>query len=138
MPFVLDASVTAAWLLPDEEHPVARRLEERLPEDHALVPPIWWFEIRNMLVVAERRNRLTSAMTAAILAGLSRYPIVENADMDESALLRLAREHALSVYDASYLELAGRMRLPLATIDRKLAQAAQAASVALFASAGRA
>ncbi|UUP18540.1 type II toxin-antitoxin system VapC family toxin [Nitratireductor thuwali] len=131
MPFILDASVTAAWLLPDEEHPLATHLEDHLLHDHFLVPPIWWFEVRNLLVVAERRMRLTLEQTAAIIANLAIYPIVEDNDVDEQVLLQLARAHALSIYDASYLELAGRLRLPLATLDNKLLRAAEAASIRL-------
>jgi len=55
MPFVVDASVTACWLLPDESHLIAAAARERLLRDHALVPRIWWFEIRNILIVNERR-----------------------------------------------------------------------------------
>src|SRR5664279_2864725 len=58
MPFVVDASVTACWLMPDEAHPLATKTHGRLANDHTVVPRIWWFEIRNLLVVNKRRGRL--------------------------------------------------------------------------------
>lgn len=125
MPFVLDASVAACWLMPDEVHPLAARTGERLIDDHAVVPRIWWFEIRNLLVVNERRGRLDIDKSSRALGILRRLPIEFDHGTDEEALLGIARRHRLSVYDAAYLELARRERFPLATLDRALASAAR-------------
>jgi predicted nucleic acid-binding protein len=105
---------------------------ERLRADEALVPSLWWFEVRNTLIVSERRGRLTEADTAAFLRGLSRLGVIVDRAPDEAAVLTLARRYRLTVYDASYLELAQRETLPIATLDKDLRAAAQAAGTALL------
>lgn len=132
MPFVLDASVVGCWVLPDETHATADRAEQAIAEDTAIVPALWWFEVRNLLLVNERRGRLSEAQTDAALQALSAFDIEVDRAPSESSLLSLSRAHALTVYDASYLELARRQRISLATLDRRLRAAAEAAGVALF------
>jgi predicted nucleic acid-binding protein len=132
MPFVLDASITACWTFRDEDHPHADLAFARLRTDEALVPALWWFEVRNILVVNERRKRLTEAETAVFLRDLARLPITLDRTPEESEVLRLARTHQLSVYDAAYLELAQRNRVELATLDARLARAARAEAVRLI------
>ena len=132
MPFVVDASVTACWLLPDEAHPIATATRAKLGHDPAVVPRIWWFEIRNVLVVNERRGRLDAGKSNRTLGILRRLPVKFDHGMDEEALLALARAHRLTVYDAAYLELAQRENAPLATLDAGLASAARAERVALI------
>ena len=75
MPFVLDASSSACWAFEDEDHPDATLALERIRSDEARVPSRWWFEVRNTLIVNERRGRLTDGDTAAFLRGLSRLGI---------------------------------------------------------------
>ena len=125
MPFVLDASVAACWAFEDEDHPVAALALERVRTDEARVPSLWWFEVRNTLVVNERRGRLTESDTAAFLRGLARLNVTVDRSPDEADVLMLARRRRLTVYDAAYLELARRERLPLATLDAALATAAR-------------
>ncbi|WP_025030503.1 type II toxin-antitoxin system VapC family toxin [Nitratireductor aquibiodomus] len=132
--FVLDTSITAAWLLPDEDHDLALVVQESLLTSQAIVPPIWWFEICNLLVMCERRKRHTPAITQTILDALYDHPILVDDDIDPADMLRLSRAHGLTVYDASYLEIARRNAVPLATLDRRLAQAAIAETIPLFAS----
>ena len=131
MPFVLDALVTATWCFPDEEHETAEAAFDRLDGDEAVVPALWWFEIRNILVVNERRGRIDAAETACFLADLERLSTRIDRDPDSEAVLGLARKHNLTGYDAAYLELARRLDLPLATLDRALAAAARADGVPL-------
>lgn len=133
MPYVLDASVTAAWCFPDEGDAITAVALHDLRNRGAVVPEIWWFEVRNLLVVGERRRRIDVSETAAFLRDLAGLPIVIDRGLDESAILELARQHHLSVYDAAYLELAARLGQPLATLDRKLAGAARRAGIALLA-----
>ena len=71
MPFVLDASIAACWAFDDEDHPVAALALERVRTDEARVPSLWWFEVRNTLIVSERRGRLTESDTATFLHGLA-------------------------------------------------------------------
>jgi predicted nucleic acid-binding protein len=132
MPFVLDASVVACWAFVDEEHPVADLALERIRTDEARVPASWWFEVRNILILNERRKRLTESDTVSFLRDLARLRVTVDRSPEEADVLMLARQHRLSVYDASYLELARRNSVPLATLDRELAGAASAIDVALL------
>ena len=132
MPFVVDASVAASWLLPDEGHPVAAMAYDRLTNDTALVPSLWWFEMRNLFIVNERRGRLDSNKTDKALSLLRALPIQLDSHPDELSLMRLARRHRLTAYDAAYLELALRENLALATLDAALASAALAEGVTLI------
>ena len=132
MPFVLDASIAACWAFEDEVDPVAALALERIRTDEARAPSLWWLEIRNVLIVSERRRRLTQADTAAFLRRLSRLGVGINSFPEESTVLALARKHGLTVYDASYLELAQRESYTLATLDRELQAAASAIGVPLL------
>jgi predicted nucleic acid-binding protein len=132
MPFVLDASVTACWAFSDENHGHADLAFARIRMEEALVPVLWWFEVRNILIVNERRKRIREADTASFLRALSSLRIRTDHIPDEGTVLSLARRHRLSVYDAAYLELAQREAVPLATLDTDLASAARAERVALI------
>ncbi len=132
MAFVLDASITACWAFQDEDHPDASLAFVQIRAKEAVVPCLWWFEVRNILVVNERRRRIAEADTAAFLLNLSRLRIRVDRVPEEGAVLRLARTHRLSVYDAAYLELAQREGLPLATLDADLRKAAAGEGVALL------
>jgi predicted nucleic acid-binding protein len=123
MPFVLDASVAASWAFSDEDHPVAARSFDRIRTDAARVPSLWWFEVRNTLIVNERRGRLTEAGVSTFLRSLSRLLVTIDRAPDEATVLTFARRHRLTVYDASYLDLAYREGIPLATLDANLAAA---------------
>lgn len=129
MPFVLDASVTAAWSVEDEFSPYSEMVESRLLRESAVVPPLWWYEVRNFMVVCERRNHLRSDQSAKFLALLASYPIDTDSLQEEQTTLALASTHGLTFYDAVYLQLAIRRRLPLATLDRALEAAARAEGV---------
>lgn len=132
MPFVLDASIAACWAFEDEDHPVAALALERIRTDEARVPSLWWFEVRNTLIVNERRQRLTEGDTATFLRGLARLGTTVDGSPEEADVLTLARRHRLTVYDAAYLELARRNGVALATLDTSLAAAARAESVPLL------
>lgn len=135
---VLDCSVAMSWCFADEEDPYAEAVLDQLEKVSAVVPSLWRLETANVLLVAERRRRITRAESMRLAAFLSELPIVddfESVARGLSLVLDLARDHGLSAYDAAYLELAIRRGLPLATLDRQLAQAAQTAGVPLFKSA---
>ena len=135
MPFVLDTSIAACWAFPDEQDPRADAALARVRIEDAVVPSLWWFEIRNILVVNERRKRITESDTGVFLRDLSGLRIRIDREPEEGAVLRLARTHRLSVYDASYLELALREAIPLATLDGELAAAAIAEGAGLIGAA---
>ena len=136
MAFVLDASITACWAFQDEDHPDAGLAFHRMRAEEAVVPCLWWFEVRNILVVNERRGRLGESDSAAFLLHLSRLRVRLDRLPEGDAVLRLARTHRLSVYDAAYLELAQREGLPLATLDTHLRRAAAKEGVALLSQGG--
>jgi predicted nucleic acid-binding protein len=131
MAFVLDASITACWAFDDENHPDASLAFDRMRTEEGVVPCLWWFEVRNILIVNERRRRITESDTTSFLQNLSLLRLRVDRTPDEHAVLHLARTHRLSVYDAAYLELAQREGLPLATLDADLQKAASADGVAL-------
>lgn len=131
MAFVLDASIAAVWALADEASQRAEAAQDRLKSEIALVPRIWWYEVRNLLVVNERRKRITTADTAQFLGLLAACPIqVETLD-DEEAIFRSARQFRLSFYDAAYFVVAQRHHLPLATLEGNLEAAALKAGIPL-------
>lgn len=122
-----------AWAVHDEQDALALDALARLRAGaEAIVPAVWWFEVRNALVMNERRGRLSEADVAEILRGLARLPVAIDRSPDEAALLTLARRHRLTVYDAAYLELARREGLPLASLDGDLRKAAPAEGVPLL------
>ncbi len=132
MGLVLDASIVACWILPDEKNAKADLALDELERERAIVPEIWGYEVRNLLVMNERRGRISQAITTAGLEFLSVLPIDIERDTDEDATLGLARKHRLTYYDAAYLELARRKGLPLATLDAELIAAAKAERVVLI------
>lgn len=130
MPFVVDASVAASWLLPDEQR--ARAAYARLEHDDAVTPALFWLEMRNLFLMNERRGRIDATMTDRALALLAALPITLDSAPDGPAIMALARRHRLSAYDAAYLELAQRLNVPLATLDAALQAAARAEDVAVL------
>lgn len=132
MPFVLDASIAISWAFEDEDHPYADEALLQLHQDQAFVPAVWWFEVRNILIINEKRKRSTISKTTAHLQDLSEMAITQDLVPDEADILRLARQHRLTVYDAAYLELALRKSTPLATIDAELIHTGRAEGVAII------
>ena len=127
MSFVLDNSVALAWCFEDEQSPPIMALLDRVVERGAIAPLLWPLEALNGLLVAERRRRLDAQKRAELASLLRALPITlddETADKSWEDTLRLAERFTLSVYGATYLELAQRRRLPLASMDRALRNAA--------------
>ena len=128
MAFVLDCSVALAWIFPDEATEATHRLLDSLVEGRAFAPTLWPIEVANVLLVATRRGRIDPDEWEQLCANLEALPI-EIDPVSTSRVwgktLQLANAHRLSVDDAMYLELALRMRLPLATLDRALGEAAR-------------
>lgn len=133
--FVLDCSVAVAWCFEDEASTEADDLLDRVREDGAVVPALFPLELGNILALAERRGRIPAAGIPIRLELLDALPIEIDPQTAAKALaetLLLARHHALTTYDASYLELALRLGRPLATADAALRRAAAAEGVALL------
>ena len=133
--FVLDASVAITWLLDDEENPLAEAARWRIVDGGAFVPQIWHLEIRNALLVAERRRRISAQGAVTRLRSLKELPIYTDTEPDLESAVELARGHHLAIYDAVYLDLARRRNEALATLDTALVRAATAEGLRLVAAA---
>jgi predicted nucleic acid-binding protein len=123
----LDFSLSISWCFEDEASPQADAVLERVRDEGAIVPALWFWEVANVLTLAARRGLINAADAAARLALLSVLPI----RVDDEAVARAWREAALqalgenlTVYVAAYLELAVRLRAPLATLDAEVRRAA--------------
>lgn len=129
---VADCSAFLPLCFEDESSVIADRLIDEIAARGALVPAIWWYEIRNVLVVNERRGRITPEQSDEFLQLLGQLPIAVVLEQDHAAVVDLAREFRLTVYDAAYLALAKARDVPLVTLDRELLRAAQELGVALI------
>lgn len=130
--FVLDCSIAASWLFEDEASRKTDALLGELKTSQAFVPALWHLELGNVLIQAERRERITPAQVAARLELLDHLPIVTDTRSDKTVfreILSLARLHKLTTYDAAYLELAMRLGVSLATQDKALGRAGRKARV---------
>lgn len=133
--FVVDASIALSWCFEDEASALSDSVLTRLERESGIASPMWPLEVANGLRSAERQGRIDEGAVPAVSRLLLALPIrVEEAVPLEVALdrvLPLARSFGLTAYDATYLDLAMRHGLPLATMDEQLARAALAAGVAL-------
>lgn len=133
--FVLDGSVALAWYFRDETDPYADAVAAAFPGVRAFVPVIWPLEVANAVLMGERRKRSTAAQAAKWLSYVNSLPIeIDDATTARAwtEVLSLARAHQLSAYDATYLELALRRGLPLASLDGGLKTAARAVGVSEY------
>ena len=136
--FVMDVSVSAAWLLPDEATASTRRLFTRLRAQTVDVhaPELWLWESGNVIANAVKRSRMSiddAMLTWSVLDAVrTRIELSVLQPAQVRACLALGLEHALSIYDSAYLWLAMSLRLPLMTLDRKLAAAALARAVVVL------
>jgi len=132
-PIVIDVSMAASWVMPDEQSDVGRRLlrELRLAPFRAITVPLFWFEFCNILLTNERRGRISKSDGLESLATVHSVRMKVQDVSDHYQILSLARAHELSAYDAAYLALAMRAGAVLATNDKKLARAAINADVEL-------
>jgi predicted nucleic acid-binding protein len=132
MAFVVDASVAAGWLLPDEPTDIADVFAFRMQSDDALAPDLFWHEALSLLLTALRRARIPETAVYISLDRLATIPLRNAGASDAVTAARLAIKHGLSAYDAAYLELALREHAPLATLDKRLAAAAAAERVTVL------
>jgi predicted nucleic acid-binding protein len=132
MALVPDASAIVSLAFPDEDPGYAAAVIDIINGDQAFVPSLFWFEVRNALLMGERRRRITLQQTSAFVGDLALLPFEIDDQLHEASVMDLARKHQLTVYDAVYLELAQRKSLPLATVDQALARAARVIGVAIW------
>lgn len=125
-----------AWLFEDEKKPYTEGILKQLThQTKAIVPPLWCIEVNNVLLVAERRSRVTVAETQHFWDVLHQLPITtqnQQGYYEVNSVLNLARQYQLSAYDATYLDLAIKLNLPLASLDKALLKAAHDAGVIIY------
>lgn len=133
--FVIDNSVVMAWCFEDEASKYADSILDSLKSSEAIVPSVWPLEVGNVLLVAERRKRITEADIVRALTLISELSITveqESPSRMMKEIIALAREHKLSTYDASYLDLAMTRGVSIATQDKSLRRAARKCKVPIF------
>lgn len=134
--WVVDTSIALAWGMPDERSSIADRFWSEVRSGARLhVPPLWWYECANALVVARRRDRINESQAATLGELLASLPLktAERPLGDDMTRLRLQAEASeLSAYDAAYIDLARRLRAGLATLDERLADAARREGLEVF------
>jgi predicted nucleic acid-binding protein len=132
MSLVVDASIAIAWLFDDDLTAAAHTVMLRVVAEGAVVPTLWRLEVANVLRNAVRRGRCDEIFADRSLARLGRLAILSDEDTDRQAwgaTRLLSREESLTLYDAAYLELALRKRMPLASCDTALIAAAERRAV---------
>ncbi len=137
MSVVLDCSLALAWCFKDETTPPVRGVMDIVIDAGAVVPNLWRLEIANALRNAIRRRRLTSVERDAFIERFGEMAITTDTETDGRVwpdTVRLSDRHELTVYDAAYLELALRRRLPLASLDTDLCEAARTEHVVVIGS----
>lgn len=135
MSLVLDNSVTLAWVFLEERTEAIARVFDQLVSSGAWVPSLWRLEVANVLEMSVRRGRIDAAFRNETLADFELLPIQTDPETEKYAwrsTLRLAERHRLTLYDATYLDLAMRRGLPLASLDQQLRAAAASENVALL------
>ena len=132
MSFVVDASIAASWFLPDEATPSATALARRAAREYPTVPSLFVHEMRNLLIMAARRGRVSEKEVRQQFEELEKLRKTIADPRESGAILRLAVKHGLTGYDATYLALAIDRGLPLATLDKPLAAAATAERVTVL------
>ncbi|MBK6938621.1 MAG: type II toxin-antitoxin system VapC family toxin [Planctomycetes bacterium] len=133
---VLDASIALSWCFEEEANAYADAALDALSTGNAVVPALWALEVANVLAIAVRKGRITDKVMHERLSFLQDLPIeVEHVSIDGvfGQVVDLATAHALTAYDASYLAVALKRALPLATSDERMRGAAKKLGVALFA-----
>lgn len=131
---VLDASIPIGWMVDAPAPRLALRALHLLQSGTiGVVPDLWYYEVSNALIMAERRGRASAQVVSSHLSDIERLAaFLELSPTTPSALVAAARQSGLTVYDAAYFELALRRNLPLATLDDKMRAASQRAGIALL------
>lgn len=132
MPFVIDNSVVSGWFIASQANAYTDGVLALLRGDTAIVPPLWEYELSNVARTAVARNILSEEDARLAISYILGLPIsVDRTAVAPDRLLALAPTHGLTAYDAAYLELALRHKLPIAARDGKLKIAAEKSGVGL-------
>ena len=128
MSIVIDASAALAWCFADERSTESQALLEYVSVNGAKVPQIWHLEVANALLVGEIKGRISKSHVREQLDNFDALPIIVDDKTTRNAwsdIFELARQYGLTTYDASYIELAQRLKQPLATRDKAMIAAAK-------------
>ncbi|MBC7785559.1 MAG: type II toxin-antitoxin system VapC family toxin [Burkholderiales bacterium] len=139
MIMVVDMSVVLAWYFEEAQTSKALGVLKLIGKNGVLVPELWWCELENGILMGERRARKTPTDSAAFLKLVRALPIETDQTprrQISDRILDLGRQHQLTAYDATYLELAIRETVPLATFDEALRRSARAMGVSVMPTAG--
>lgn len=131
----IDCSITMSWCFPDEAEPESLRVFDKLRIETVVVPELWFLEVVNVLQIAERSKRIPHDKSDAFISLLNTFSIEVDHEASSRAfehILPQCRQHGLTSYDAAYLELALRRRLPLASLDTPLRAVAKKLGVKLL------
>jgi predicted nucleic acid-binding protein len=137
---VIDSSVALTWCFEDVASSETDKLFERVRDEGAIVPGLWHLELSNVLLQAEKRGRINTGDVAIRLDLIAELPISVDQETTARAwreILTMARAEKLTMYDATYLELAVRRGLPLLTKDNALAEAAKRLGVVVLPASGK-
>lgn len=130
---VINASVASAWCFPDERtvytHAVFLAVSSSV---EPVAPHLWGYEIRNSVLIALRRGRISKADAQEFLAAMNELNVHLREPRSYDELFKLANQYGLTVYDAAYLDLAVRESLPIASLDKQLNEAARNAGVPIY------
>lgn len=132
---VIDCSIVMSWCFADEATATSAKVQDRLVNEAAIVPSHWSLEVANVLLMAEKRKRISAAHSTQFVNLLETLDIQVDDEVGNRAfghILPLSRSHKLTSYDAAYLELALRRQLPLASLDDDLRRAAAKLGVKLL------
>lgn len=138
MAFVIDATIFGAWVFSDERNSYSEAALNALMKQKAVVPSLWWYETRNLLIINEHRGRIRTEDTNTFLQEFDKLPISTDQDAQKDIIIKLARKGSLSIHEASYLELSLRLGCPLATLNKKLAHVSFQEGASLFKQSGAA
>lgn len=135
--FVLDASVALSWFVDPSLTALADRVQRALLRgDRAVVPHLWRSEMANGFLTAQRRGTLAATRIQQVFTELDilMTQSIECFDRDFSIqrVVATGLQFGLTAYDATYLETARELLVPLATLDHGLVAAARRAGVSLF------
>jgi predicted nucleic acid-binding protein len=129
---ILDCSMAIAWCFADESTPKTAQIQDRLAVETAVVPGLWFLEVANVLAMAEKRKRISPDDSMQFVQLLSNLDIQVDEDASRQVfdrILPLCRSHGLTSYDATYLDVALRWQIPLASLDDALRSAATSLGV---------
>lgn len=129
MSVVIDSSVAACWFLPDEYSGVANRALDLVRNGQMVAPVLLRYELQNVLLMNERRNRIAASQVEEGMRRFMALPATYLFDFDPFFAAQFVRRYGLSAYDAAYLDVAIHHALPIATLDKRISEAAAAEGI---------